>query len=50
MIKKIPFLFMLAIAFASCESKSVDDEVFNAENEKPEIIDVIQDDSHGLGS
>ncbi|WP_299261260.1 hypothetical protein [uncultured Aquimarina sp.] len=50
MIKKIPFLFMLVIAFASCESTSVEDETFNAENDKPEIIDIYEDESHGLGN
>ncbi|MHA7058153.1 hypothetical protein ACWGOQ_0013105 [Aquimarina sp. M1] len=49
MIKKITFLFMLVIAFASCESNSIEDEVINTEIDKPEIIDIYEDDTHGLG-
>ncbi|WP_219007901.1 hypothetical protein [Aquimarina litoralis] len=57
MIKKFPFLVMIALATLSCESSSVEDEVFNAENEIEvsenediEIIDIHNDNRHGLGN
>ncbi|MCK8522056.1 hypothetical protein M0D21_10785 [Aquimarina sp. D1M17] len=51
MIKKVTFLLLLGISLISCENDSVDDAVFNEENnpEAPsEIIDVYVDDSKGL--
>ncbi|WP_299437651.1 hypothetical protein [uncultured Aquimarina sp.] len=50
MIKKITILSMLIIAFASCESTSVEDEILETESDKPEVIDIYEDDSHGLGN
>lgn len=50
MIKKIPFLCLLIIALASCESTSIEDEISNTENNDPEIMDVFVDDNHGLGN
>ncbi|GAA0726749.1 hypothetical protein GCM10009430_34120 [Aquimarina litoralis] len=57
MIKKFPFLVMIALVVASCESSSVEDEVFNAdteievsENEDVEINDIHEDSSYGLGN
>ncbi|WP_159092067.1 hypothetical protein [Aquimarina sp. Aq107] len=50
MIKKIPFLFMLVIALASCEKSSVEEETFiSEENDKPEIVHIHEEDNHGLG-
>jgi len=53
MIKKIPFLILLVIAFASCESTSIEDEMFNQEtskeeNNKPEIMHVHEENTYGL--
>ncbi len=50
MIKKITILSMLIIAFASCESTSIEDETVNTENDELEIIDIYEDDRHGLGN
>lgn len=51
MIKKTTFLLLLGLTFVACESSSVEDATFNEENEtKPEVIDVIVDESHGLGN
>ncbi len=57
MIKKFPFLVMIALAITSCESSSVEDEVFNvdteievSEDEDVEIIDVHEDNTYGLGN
>ena len=51
MIKKITFLLVLGLSFVSCESDSVEDSVFSQENEeKPEVVDVVFDESHGLGN
>ncbi|MGY3792939.1 hypothetical protein [uncultured Aquimarina sp.] len=48
---------MIALAITSCESSSVEDEVFNvdteievSEDEDVEIIDVHEDNTYGLGN
>ena len=55
MIKNIPFLIIFVFALASCESSSVEDQIFTEENEnlneeEIEIIDIHEDRSHGLGN